>query len=93
MFNHTHQTACTEFVQANGISFAYRRFGKRDNLPLVFKQHFTGTMDHWEQRSGTHTFQNLGQVFERSGHDCCLLRVPKHSRTPRAAPGKSSGLP
>src|ERR1700694_4810865 len=45
---HTHQTAPTQFVEANGIRFAYRRFGKPDGLPLVFNQHFTGRMDHWD---------------------------------------------
>jgi pimeloyl-ACP methyl ester carboxylesterase len=45
---HTHQTAPTRFVEANGIRFAYRRFGKSGGVPLVFNQHFTGTMDHWD---------------------------------------------
>jgi pimeloyl-ACP methyl ester carboxylesterase len=45
---HTHQTAPTQFVEANGIRFAYRRFGKSDGVPLVFNMHFTGTMDHWD---------------------------------------------
>src|SRR5437762_10910099 len=45
---HTHQTAPTQFVEANGIHFAYRRFGEPDGVPLVFNQHFTGTMDHWD---------------------------------------------
>ena len=45
---HTHQTAPTQFVETNGIRFAYRRFGKPDGVPLVFNQHFTGTMDHWD---------------------------------------------
>src|SRR5260370_24602847 len=45
---HTHQTAPTRFVEANGIRFAYRRFGKPDGVPLVFNQHLTGTMDHWD---------------------------------------------
>jgi len=45
---HTHQTTPTKFVEANGIRFAYRRFGKPDGVPLVFNQHFTGTMDHWD---------------------------------------------
>jgi pimeloyl-ACP methyl ester carboxylesterase len=45
---HTHQTAATQFVEANGIRFAYRRFGKPGGVPLVFNQHFTGTMDHWD---------------------------------------------
>ena len=45
---HTHQTAPTQFVEANGIRFAYRRFGKPGGVPLVFNQHYTGTMDHWD---------------------------------------------
>jgi hypothetical protein len=45
---HAHQTAPTRFVEANGVRFAYRRFGRLDRLPLVFNQHFTGTMDHWD---------------------------------------------
>jgi pimeloyl-ACP methyl ester carboxylesterase len=45
---HTHQTAPTQFVEANGIRFAYRRFGKSGGVPLVFNQHFTGTIDHWD---------------------------------------------
>ena len=45
---HTHQTAPTRFVEASGIRFAYRRFGKTGGVPLVFNMHFTGTMDHWD---------------------------------------------
>jgi pimeloyl-ACP methyl ester carboxylesterase len=45
---HTHQTAPTQFAEANGIRFAYRRFGKAGGVPLVFNMHFTGTMDHWD---------------------------------------------
>src|SRR5216683_89388 len=45
---HTHQSAPTQFVEANGIRFAYRRFGKAGGVPLVFNMHFTGTMDHWD---------------------------------------------
>src|SRR5712691_10502315 len=45
---HTHQTVPTQFVEANGIRFAYRRFGKAGGIPLVLNQHFTGTMDHWD---------------------------------------------
>src|SRR5882762_7899441 len=72
MTQHSHQTAPTQFVEANGIRFAYRRFGKAPDfdpelfldgidpeywaelnrsiggVPLVFNQHFTGTMDHWD---------------------------------------------
>src|SRR6202049_3002776 len=44
----THQTAPTQFVEANGIRFAYRRYGKPHAGPLVFNPHFSGTMDHWD---------------------------------------------
>jgi pimeloyl-ACP methyl ester carboxylesterase len=46
MSSTTHQTAPTQFVEAAGIRFAYRRFGKKGSLPLLFFMHFTGTMDH-----------------------------------------------
>lgn len=45
---HAHQTAPTQFVEANGIRFAYRRFGKPDGVPLVFNMHYLGTMDYWD---------------------------------------------
>jgi pimeloyl-ACP methyl ester carboxylesterase len=48
MTQHSHRTAPTQFVEANGIRFAYRRFGNAAGVPLVFNQHFTGTMDHWD---------------------------------------------
>src|SRR6202022_1687191 len=48
IMNHTHQTARTQFVEANGIRFAYRRFGKTGGVPLVFNQHYIGTMDYWD---------------------------------------------
>src|SRR6202047_4948993 len=45
---HIHKTAPTQFVEANGIRFAYRRFGNAAAVPLAFNMHFTGTMDHWD---------------------------------------------
>jgi len=48
MTQHNHQTAPTQFVEVNGVRFAYRRFGNAAGVPLVFNQHFTGTMDHWD---------------------------------------------
>jgi pimeloyl-ACP methyl ester carboxylesterase len=44
----TLQTAPTQYAEANGIRFAYRRFGKKVGVPLVFNMHFMGTMDHWD---------------------------------------------
>jgi pimeloyl-ACP methyl ester carboxylesterase len=45
----THQTATTELVEADGIEFAYRRFGRpREANPLVLLQHFRGNLDNWD---------------------------------------------
>ena len=41
-------TAPTQFLQVNGHSYAYRRFGNGSGRPLLFLQHFTGTLDNWD---------------------------------------------
>jgi pimeloyl-ACP methyl ester carboxylesterase len=41
-------TVPTQFVEAKGIRFAYRRWGKKGKLPLVFNQHYTGNLDNWD---------------------------------------------
>jgi pimeloyl-ACP methyl ester carboxylesterase len=43
----SHQTAETQVVEAAGIEFAYRRFG-RPGMPLVMLQHFRGNLDNWD---------------------------------------------
>lgn len=48
MDSYTHQTAPTQFVEANGIRFAYRRFGNREGVPLVFNPHILGNLDSWD---------------------------------------------
>jgi pimeloyl-ACP methyl ester carboxylesterase len=48
MPSYIHETAPTQHVEANGIRFAYRRFGKTGGVPIVFNQHFQGTLDHWD---------------------------------------------
>jgi pimeloyl-ACP methyl ester carboxylesterase len=41
-------TAPTQFLEVNGIRYAYRRFGNSSGRPLLFLQHFTGTLDNWD---------------------------------------------
>jgi pimeloyl-ACP methyl ester carboxylesterase len=41
-------TVPMRFVEANGIRFAYRRWGKSDGAPLVFMQYFSGNLDDWD---------------------------------------------
>jgi hypothetical protein len=38
MSAYTARTVPTQFVGANGIRFAYRRWGKQGGLPLVFNR-------------------------------------------------------
>src|SRR6478752_599802 len=45
---YSHLTVPTQFVTANGIRYAYRRFGAGTGAPAVFLQHFRGGMDHWD---------------------------------------------
>ena len=41
-------TAPTQFIAANGETYAYRRFGAGAGRPLLCLQHFTGTLDNWD---------------------------------------------
>jgi pimeloyl-ACP methyl ester carboxylesterase len=45
MTEFTHDTAPTQYAEGGGIRFAYRRFGMPERPPLVFFQHFMGTLD------------------------------------------------
>src|SRR5215470_13742880 len=44
----SHNTAPTRFVEANGVRYAYRRFGTETGIPVVFLQHFRGGLDNWD---------------------------------------------
>lgn len=46
----THLTAPTRFIDVDGDSFAYRRWGNGSSgqPPLFFVQHFRGGLDHWD---------------------------------------------
>jgi pimeloyl-ACP methyl ester carboxylesterase len=43
-----HNTAPTQFVEANGTRFAYRRFGSPGLTPIVLLQHFMGNLDNYD---------------------------------------------
>jgi pimeloyl-ACP methyl ester carboxylesterase len=44
----SHMTATTEFLDAAGIRFAFRRFGVAGATTLVMLQHFRGNLDNWD---------------------------------------------
>ena len=43
-----HDTVPTQFVEANGIRYAYRRFGKPGTIPLLLLGYFNSNMDGWD---------------------------------------------
>ncbi len=43
-----HQITTTKFIKVDGVSYAYRAFGKKSGIPVVLLQHFAGTMDNWD---------------------------------------------
>ncbi|AET89134.1 alpha/beta hydrolase fold protein [Burkholderia sp. YI23] len=78
MTRHTHQTAPTQFVEANGIRFAYRRFGNPGGVPLVMNIHFTGTMDHWDPAVTDGLAQNREVIlFNNAGISSSSGTVPE----------------
>lgn len=44
----THLTATTEFIEAGGIRFAYRKLGRQVGTPLILMGHFRATMENWD---------------------------------------------
>src|SRR5271170_4100412 len=87
--SYTHHTAPTQFVEANGIRFAYRRFGKHEGTPLVFIPHILGNMDSWDP-SVTDGFAHHREVilFNNAGVASSSGEVP----TTFAEMAKSAGV-
>ena len=48
MEHYSYDEIPTRTIEADGVRFAYRRFGVERGVPLVLFQRFRGTMDHWD---------------------------------------------
>lgn len=44
----THESAVTQFIDAHGVHYAFRRIGPSTGTPIVFRHRFRGTMDDWD---------------------------------------------
>jgi hypothetical protein len=82
MTQHSHQTAPTQFVEANAIRFAYRRFGKPGGAPLVFNQHFRGTMDYWDPAVTDGLARNREVILFNNAGAPSGISVPRWSLSP-----------
>lgn len=45
---YTHNTAPTQLLDVDGITFAYRRFGSGAQTPIVLTQYFRGNLDNYD---------------------------------------------
>ena len=61
-------TAPTQLLTVKDQTYAYRRFGSGPAAPLLFLQHFTGTLDNWDP-AVTDPLAQRGEVilFESAG--------------------------
>lgn len=48
--NYTYATVPTQFVEANGIKFAYRSYGKQGDIPVVYFNHLAANLDNCDPR-------------------------------------------
>jgi len=77
MSTYTHQTAPTQFIEINGITFAYRRFGKQVGIPLVFNPHILGNLDSWDPAVTDGLAQNREVIlFDNAGIGKSTGEVP-----------------
>jgi pimeloyl-ACP methyl ester carboxylesterase len=70
-------TAPTQFVTAGDNKYAYRQFGSGPGLPLLFLQHFTGTLDNWDPAVTDPMAQGRSVIlFENAGIGRSSGKVP-----------------
>ncbi len=48
--NYTYTTVPTQFVEVNGIKFAYRSYGKQGEIPVIYFNHLTANLDNCDPR-------------------------------------------
>lgn len=75
--SHSNVTAPTQFLQTSKEKYAYRRFGKKSNFPLLFLQHFTGTLDNWDPAVTDLLARNHDVIlFDNAGVGSSTGKVP-----------------
>src|SRR5271156_7153973 len=79
----THETALTRFVEAGGIRFASRRFGRSGGTPLLLLNYFAAHMDNWDPKV-TNGFA--------SEHDVFLVDYPGIGRSSGETPSTVAAL-
>src|SRR5262252_3812717 len=66
--NYSHETAPTQFIEADGVRYAYRRFGMGDGTPIILLQHFRGGLDNWDPLVTDHLARDRAVIlFNNAG--------------------------
>ena len=61
--------APSQFLRGRNETYAYRRFGSGPARPLLFLQHFTGTLDNWDPA----VTDPLASGQSTTGHVCWTI--------------------
>jgi pimeloyl-ACP methyl ester carboxylesterase len=70
-------SAPTQYVTVGDNTYAYRQFGSGPRAPLLFLQHFTGTLDNWDPAVTDPLAQGRSVIlFENAGIGRSSGRVP-----------------
>jgi pimeloyl-ACP methyl ester carboxylesterase len=48
--NYTYATVSTKFIEANGVKFAYRSYGKEGDIPVIYFNHLAANLDNCDPR-------------------------------------------
>ena len=48
--DYTYATVPTQFVEANGVNFAYRSYGKSGGIPIIYFNHLAANLDNCDPR-------------------------------------------
>jgi len=48
--NYIYATVPTQFIEAHGIKFAYRSYGKEGDIPVIYFNHLTANLDNCDPR-------------------------------------------
>jgi pimeloyl-ACP methyl ester carboxylesterase len=81
------ETTPTRFVSVSDLRFAYRRFGKPSATPLLFLQHFRGSLDNWDpallngfaKDRTVITFDNAGVGFSTGDVPDTVAAMAQHA--------------
>lgn len=82
----THNTAQTQFIEASGVRFAYRKFGSGNRPPVVCLQHFRGGLDSWDpsvtdglaEEGPVILFNNAGVASSDGKPDDTIVGTARH---------------